>query len=149
MKRTDEDFYEESKRLRGEVLRMANALKDNPMRFSITNVISMDVEITKSDLKTIVSKNTQDNRFNAFKNRLAQDIRGFIEKSTYEGWREVIPGKHPETAFFAYFSREFGGKAYLCIRKIKNSGLFKPYAIIDQKTFDAEIQNLRKEKPLN
>ena len=49
----------------------------------------MDVEITKSDLKTIVSKNTQDNRFNAFKNKLAQDIRGFLEKAQYEGWREV------------------------------------------------------------
>jgi hypothetical protein len=56
----------------------------------------------------------------------------------------VIPGKHPETAFFAYFSRELGGKAYLCIRKIKNTGLFKPYAIIDQKTIDAEIHNLQK-----
>ena len=99
---------------------------------------------TKSDLKTIVSKNTQDNRFNAFKNKVAQDIRGFLEKSVYEGWREVIPGKHPETAFFAYFSRELGGKAYLCVRKIKSTGVFKPYAIIDQKTFDAEIQNLRK-----
>ena len=75
---------------------------------------------------------------------VAQDIRGFLEKSVYEGWREVIPGKHPETAFFAYFSRELGGKAYLCVRKIKNTGLFKPYAIIDQKTFDAEIQNLQK-----
>ena len=104
----------------------------------------MDVEVTKSDLKTIVSKNTQDNRFNAFKNKVAQDIKGFIEKANYEGWREVIPGKHPETAYFAYFSRELGSKAYLCIRKIKNTGLFKPYAIIDQKTFDAEIKNLRK-----
>ena len=149
MKRTEEDFYRESKRLREVVIRMANALKDNPMRFSVTNVISMDVEITKSDLKTIVSKNTQDNRFNAFKNKLAQDIRGFIEKAAYEGWRDVVPGKHPETAYFAYFSREFGGKAYLCIRKIKNTGVFKPYAIIDQKTFDAEKENLLKEKPLN
>ena len=60
--------------------------------------ITMDVEVTKSDLKTIVSKNTQDNRFNAFKNKVAQDIRGFIEKANYEGWRVVIPGKHPETA---------------------------------------------------
>jgi len=34
--------------------------------------------------------------------------------------------------------------AYLCVRKIKNTGLFKPYAIIDQKSFDAEIQNLKK-----
>ena len=66
-----------------------------------------------------------DNRFNAFKNKVAQDIRGFLEKAVYEGWREVIPGKHPETAFFAYFSRELGGKAYLCVRKIKNTGLFK------------------------
>ena len=64
--------------------------------------------------------------------------------SVYEGWREVIPGKHPETAFFAYFSRELGGKAYLCVRKIKSTGLFKPYAIIDQKMFDAEIGNLKK-----
>ena len=44
-------------------------------RFIVTNVITMDVEITKSDLKTIVSKNTQDNRFNAFKNKVAQDIK--------------------------------------------------------------------------
>ena len=142
--RTEEEYYIESRRLREETMRMADLLKDRPMRFVITNVITMDVEITKSDLKTIVSKNTQDNRFNAFKNKVAQDIRGFLEKSVYEGWREVIPGKHPETAFFAYFSRELGGKAYLCVRKIKNTGLFKPYAIIDQKTFDAEIQNIQK-----
>ena len=142
--RTEEDYYIESKRLREETMRIADSLKDNPMRFIVTNVITMDVEITKSDLKTIVSKNTQDNRFNAFKNKIAQDIRGFLEKAVYEGWREVIPGKHPETAFFAYFSRELGGKAYLCVRKIKNTGLFKPYAIIDQKTFDAEIQNIMK-----
>ena len=70
--RTEEEFYAESKRLRAETLRMAEALKNNPMRFAVTNVITMDVEITKSDLKTIVSKNTQDNRFNAFKNKVAQ-----------------------------------------------------------------------------
>ena len=143
-KRTDEDYYIESKRFREEALRIADTLKNCPIHFVITNVITMEVEITKSDLKTIVSKNTQDNRFNAFKNKVAQDLKGFLEKSAYEGWREVLPGKHPETAYFAYFSRELGEKAYLCIRKIKNTGLFKPYAIIDQKTFDAEIQNLRK-----
>ena len=79
--RTEEDYYIESRRLREETMRMADELKDHPMRFIVTNVITMDVEITKSDLKTIVSKNT---------------------------------------------------------------GIFKPYAIIDQKTFDAEIQNLKK-----
>ena len=149
--RTEEDYFNESKRFRAEALLIADTLKDSPMRFTITNVIIMDVEITKSDLKTIVSKKTmvstnrsQDNRFNAFKNKVAQDIRGFLEKSVYEGWRDVIPGKHPETAFFAYFSRELGEKAYLCVRKIKNTGLFKPSAIIDQKMFDAEIGNLRK-----
>lgn len=148
-RRTEEEYYIESRRLREETMRMADALKNSPMRFVITNVITMEVEITKSDIKTIVSKNTQDNRFNAFKNKMAQDIRGFLNKSTYEGWREVIPGKHPETAYFAYFSRSLGEKAYLCVRKIKNTGLYKPYAIIDQKTFDAEIRNLRKQKPLN
>ena len=55
-KRTEDDFYRESKRLRMEVLQMADALKEEPMRFTITNGIKMNVEITKSDLKTIVSK---------------------------------------------------------------------------------------------
>jgi hypothetical protein len=51
--RTEEEYYLESRRLREETMRMADALKDNPMRFVVTNVITMDVEITKSDLKTI------------------------------------------------------------------------------------------------
>jgi len=55
-------------------------------------------------------------------------------------WRRIF------VAFFAYYSRQLGGKAYLCVRKIKNTGIFKPYAIIDQNMFDAEIQNLRKLK---
>lgn len=109
----------------------------------------MDVEITKSDLKTIVSKNTKDNHFNVIKNLLAKDIKGFIENGQYEGWREVIPGKHPETAYFAYYSQELDMKAYLCVRKMKNTGIFKPYAIIDQTTFDIEVKNIKKEKPLN
>ena len=142
--RTDEDYYNESRRLRSEAMLLADELCRNPLRFTITNGITMDVEITKSDLKTIVSKNTQDNRFNAFKNQLAKDIKGFLEKAKYEGWRVVIPVKNPDTAYFAYYSREFKGKAYLCIRKMKKTGLFKPYAIIDQNTFDAEIKNLKK-----
>ena len=79
--RTEEDFFNESKRLRAEALILADTLKDHPLRFKIVNEIEMEVEITKSDLKTIVSKNTHDNRFNAFKNKLAQDIRGFLEKA--------------------------------------------------------------------
>ena len=145
--RTQKDYYNESRRLRTEALLIADTLKDNPLHFTIANGITMDVEVTKSDLKTIVSKNTQDNRFNAFKNMMAQDIKGFLEKSHYEGWRDVLPGKHPETAYFAYFSRELGSKAYLCVRKIKNTGIFKPYAIIDQAMFDAEVSMLKKEEP--
>ena len=56
--RTEQEYYNESKRLREETMRMADELKDNPLCFVVTNVITMDVEITKSDLKTIVSKNT-------------------------------------------------------------------------------------------
>ena len=81
-KRTDEEFYIESKRLRAETLRMADALKDNPMRFVITNVITMEVEITKSDIKTIVSKASHDNKFNAIKNALAKDIPSYLQKGT-------------------------------------------------------------------
>ena len=78
--RTEEEYYLESKRLRAEVMQIADTLKNSPMRFTVTNGIKMDVEVTKSDLKTIASKNTQDNRFNAFKNKLAQDIRGLYAK---------------------------------------------------------------------
>ena len=59
MKRTDDEYYIESKRIRNEVLLMAEALKEHSMRFTITNGITMDVEITKSDLKTVLSKNGQ------------------------------------------------------------------------------------------
>lgn len=142
------NYYAESRRLRREALDMAEALKGKPMRFVAVNGITMDVEITKSDIKTIVSKNTQNNKFNAFKNALAKDLKGFITKGTYEGWRDVIEGKHSESAYFTYNSRKLGKeKAYLCLRKIKSTGLYKPYAIIDQKTFDAEIGELKKGIP--
>ncbi len=107
----------------------------------------MDVVITKSDLKTIVSKNTSDNKFNAIKNALAKDIEGYLHKAKYEGWSSVIPGKHSETAYFAYYSRTLGAKTFLCMRKMKNGGYFKPYAIINQKTFDTEVKMVTKKKP--
>ena len=142
------NYYAESRRLRTEVLQAADALKGKPMRFNVTNGISMSVEITKSDLKTIVSKNTKDNKFNAFKNALAKDIKGFIKKGKYEGWREVIEGKHSESAYFTYNSRSLGSnKAYLCLRKMKDTGLYKPYAIIDHDTFVKEIGRVNKGKP--
>ena len=79
-KRTEDYFYRESKRLRMEVLQMADALKEEPMRFTITNGIRMNVEITKSDLKTIVSKASRDNKFNAIKNVLEKDIPSYLKK---------------------------------------------------------------------
>ena len=75
--RTQEDYYLESKRIRNEVLQLAEQLKGHPLRFIITNGITMRVEITKNDLKTIVSKNVGDNKFNAIKNALAKDIPGY------------------------------------------------------------------------
>ena len=84
-KRTSEDFYKESKRIREEVLQQAELLKGSPLRFTITNEITMRVEITKTDLKTIVSKNVGDDKFNAIKNALAKDIPGYLAKATYLG----------------------------------------------------------------
>ena len=133
--RSQRNYYEESKRLRKETLAMAEPLKNNPLYFSIRKGISMDVEVTKSDIKTIVGKNTKDSKFNAIRNKLAQNIKGFIQEGKYEEWRDVIPGKHEETAYFAYYSRELGAKAYLCMRKMKDTGKFKPYAIINDSSF--------------
>jgi hypothetical protein len=127
-------------------LSIADSLKGNPMKFSTDNGIHMEVEVSKSDLKRIVSKATSDNKFNAIKNKLAQDITAFIAKAKYEVWRNEIEGKHPEAAYFAYYSRSLGAKAYLCMRKMQGSA-FNPYAIINQIMFNNEIVNLRKDKP--
>jgi len=147
-KRTADDFYRESKRLRKEVLQMADALKYSPLRFTITNEITMDVEITRSDLKTIVSKASRDNKFNAIKNALTKDIPSFLKKSKYLGWRYVKDGKHEESAYFAYFDRKIGVRTILAMRKMKNGGPYKPYAIIDQYVFENSIGELQKGTPL-
>ena len=115
---------------------LAENLKGNPRKLIITNGIRMNVEITRSDLKTIVSKNTRDNKFNAIKNALAKDIPGYLRKAKYIGTRSVKEGKHTETAYFAYYSRKLGARTILCMRKMKNDGPFKPYAIIDERTFN-------------
>ncbi len=148
VKRTSEDYYLESKRLRKEVLAEAELLKGNPLRFTITNEITMRVEITKTDLKTIVSKASRDNKFNAIKNALAKDIPSFLRKGEYLGWRYVKDGKHEESAYFAYFDREIGVRTILAMRKMKNGGPYKPYAIIDQFAFEASVGELQKGTPL-
>ena len=144
VKRKPEDYYRESKRLRNEVLQQAELLKGNPIRFIITNVITMRVEISKSDLKTIVSKNVGDDKFNAIKNALAKDIRGYLSKATYLGWRPIAEGKHFESAYFAYFSRELGCRTILCMRRMSDGDIYKPYAIINDHTFAAAEGELRK-----
>ena len=143
-KRTAEEYYIESKRLRNEVLKQAEQLKGHPMRFIITNQITMRVEITKTDLKTIVSKNVGDDKFNAIKNALAKDIPGYLAKAQYLGWRPVAEGKHFESAYFAYFSRELGCRTILCMRRMADGDIYKPYAIINDHTFGKEAENLQK-----
>ena len=144
MKRTDEEYYIESKRIRTEVLQMADELKNHPIHFTITNGITMEVEITKSDLKTVLSKNVRNNKFNAIKNALAKELRGYLQKAEYIGWRPVAEGKHQESAYFAYYSRELGCKTFLCMRKLSDGNIYKPYAIIDEHTFNAGIDQLQK-----
>ncbi|UKK48180.1 hypothetical protein L6475_13385 [Prevotella sp. E9-3] len=148
MKRTQDDFYIESKRLRKEVLQLAERLKEHPMHFTVNNGITMEVEITKSDLKTIVSKASRDNKFNAIKNALAKDIPSFLKKAEYLGWRTILEGKHEESAFFVYFDREIGVRSILAMRKMKNGGPYKPYAIIDQHAFETTVSELKKGTPL-
>ena len=146
--RTQDDYYAESRRLRAVVMDMAKGLINHPMTFSIYNGIFMNVEVTNSDLRSIANKNTRNNKFNAIKNVLAMDIQGYLEKAEYLGWRPTIEGKHIESAYFAYFSRELGCKTILCMRKMKDGQIFKPYAIIDQYTFEAGLSELQKGTPL-
>ena len=142
--RPEEEYYIESKRLRAEVLIQAELLKGSPLRFIITNEITMHVEITKTDLKTIVSKNVGDDKFNAIKNALAKDIPGYLAKATYLGWRPVAEGKHIESAYFASFSRELGCRTILCMRRLADGDVYKPYAIINDHTFAAAEKELKK-----
>ena len=144
---SEDYYYKESKRLRAEVLQQAEFLKGQPLRVVVENGITMEVEVTKSDLRTLVGKSTRDNKFNAIKNALARDIIGYLNKSEYLGWRSVIEGKHPEAAYFAYYSRELGVRTILCMRRMTDSGLYKPYAIISQEMFEAEVRNLQKGTP--
>lgn len=104
----------------------------------------MRVEITKTDLKTIVSKNVGDDKFNAIKNALAKDIPGYLAKAVYLGWRPVAEEKHMESAYFAYFSREWGCRTILCMRRLADGDVYKPYAIINDHTFEAAKADLRK-----
>ena len=146
-KHTSDDYYKKSKRIREEVLQQAELLKGKPLQFIITNEITMRVVITKSDLKTIVSKNVGDDKFNAIKNALAKDIPGYLAKAVYLGWRPVAKGKHYESAYFAYFSRELGCRTILCMRRLADGDIYKPYAIIDQYAFDANMGELKQGTP--
>lgn len=144
-KRDSQYYYNETQRLKGEVMTLADSLVGKPKRFSIDNGIEMDVEVTKSDLRNIVNKFSDDFKFNAIRNALVRDLEKYLNKAKYEGWREVEDGKHSEVAFFAYYSRALGAKTYLCMRKVGK--VFKPYAIVDEKTFLFGKDRLRKDKP--
>ena len=60
----------------------------------------------------------------------------------------MVEGKHEESAYFTYFDREIGIKTILAMRKMKNGGPYKPYAIIDQYTFENNVGVLKKGTPL-
>ena len=42
------------------------------------------------------------------------------------------------------FYLDFCCKTFLCMRKLEDGNIFKPYAIIDEHTFNAGIGELRK-----
>lgn len=155
-KGSDAYYHERSRQLRNEVMSIAERYKGNPLTFDVQKEgFSGNFEVTKSDLKTIASKNTTDNKFNAVKNAMAKDIHSFIEKSKYIGWSPnkteekdgKIVIKHPESAYFVYFNRQYGQNVILCARMMKESGRYKPYAIINQEMFDHDIGSIYKTRP--
>ena len=55
--------------------------------------------------------------------------------------------KTQETAYFAYFSRRLGGTSYLVMRKMKDGGYFKPYAILNAQMFNEKRHLVKRERP--
>ncbi len=147
VKKKGRDYYKENKRLKAEAMAETEKFRQNPMIFQIENGFPMFVEISKKDIKTITSKNTEDDLFNAIKNALAKDIKGYLKKSSYLGWRKTTDGKHEEAAYFVYYSRSLGTNTYLELRKMNETGRFKPYAIIDQRRFAYIKRFIVKGKP--
>ena len=132
-----------------ELLNYGNTLKGNPLTIQFSNVIEGILEITKGDIKTIAFNNIPNADFNKKKNQLALDIPGFIMSSTYLGWSETVPGKHPEAALFVYFHKTEKKDFILCLRKMKSNLHYKPYAIISMEKLliDLEGRIIHKEKP--
>lgn len=79
---------------------------------------------------------------------MAKDIPSYLQKGEYLGWRYVKESKYEESAYFAYFDREIGVRSILAMRKMKNGGPYKPYAIIDEYAFEATVGELQKGTPL-
>ena len=132
-----------------KLLQYGDKLKGNPIIVRFSNGIQGVLEITKSDIKTIAFKNIPDYEFNEEKNILALDIPSFLESASYLGWAETVPGKHPEAAYFVYYSKKTKREFILCLRNMKSTGLFKPYAIISKERLavDLEGREIHKEKP--
>ncbi|MBO4692416.1 MAG: hypothetical protein J5604_06535 [Bacteroidales bacterium] len=141
-------YYEMARKARAEALELANKYKLSPLTFEITNVIKMKIQVTKTDIRTIVGKNTSDDRFNWAKNETAKDIKAFLENAKYEGWADVLPGKHPESVYFVYYSKRKRRKLVLCVRKVKDLDVYKPYAIISHADFKSGKAKIKKGTPL-
>ena len=141
-------YHEMARKARAEALAIADTFKDKPQRFRICNGIIMDVEVTKADIKTILGKNLDDEKFNYIKNKIAQDIHGFLTIAKYEGWAEVQPNKHPECIYFVYYSKRNRRKVVLCVRKMRKTCVFKPYAIVSPIILKTKRIKIKKGTPL-
>ena len=132
-----------------DLLGYGDSLKGRPILESFSNVIEGVLEVTKGDIKTIAYKNTADPTFNEEKNKLAKMIPEYIATSSYVGWSKTVPGKHPEAALFVYYYKVTNLEFILCLRKMKSSGRFKPYAIINREAFEAGLsgKDIQKRKP--
>ena len=141
-------LYQRAKKAREEALAIAETFKGKPKRFAVDNGIKMDMEMSRQDIKTLVGKNTPDDEFNLLKNEAAKDIPGFMKKAKYEGWSEVQPDKHPESAYFVYYSQELRKKIVLCVRKMKDTGRFKPYSFYTPRELSEKKIKIKKGTPL-
>ena len=115
--------------------------------YTFTNEISGTYEVTRKDLRNLIHKIGQDKDLAEIKTEVANNIRSIVETGEYVGWSAPDDGKHPEVAYFAYYSKELSKKVYLGMRFMKSEKTFKPYAIYSEDGFKERVNKIEKGKP--
>lgn len=112
------------------------------------NGIKGVLNISKKDIRNLKWETGKDRNLRGKKEELATKVLDVVVNGQYEGWAYPDEGKHSETAFFSYFSKEYGEKVYLALRKLKTDNVYKPYAFYNEDGFRLRKDKIKKGEPI-